>query len=187
MYTDIQCSQYHLSVCAKLLQLWATLCDHMDCSPVGSSVHGDSPGQNTGVGCHGLLQGIFPTQGRNHLLSLLHCQAGSLPLAPSGKLQQYHLLIDFSSVPVLTYICGLYFRPLFSSFDILSIQISMPHCLCFFGKFFHTVYFENTWAFLGPLLIHIKFKSHLSNYTPDTHTHTHTYSPVAIFIGNACI
>ena len=32
----------------------------------GSSVHGDSPGKNTRVGCHGLLQGIiFPTQGSN--------------------------------------------------------------------------------------------------------------------------
>ena len=28
-------------------------------------VHGDPPGKNTGVGCHGLLQGIFPTQGLN--------------------------------------------------------------------------------------------------------------------------
>ena len=46
-----------------------TLCDPMDCSPSGSSVHGDSPGKNTGVGCHFLLQGIFPTQGSNpHLL-----------------------------------------------------------------------------------------------------------------------
>ena len=26
---------------------------------------GDSPGKNTGVGCHFLLQGIFPTQGSN--------------------------------------------------------------------------------------------------------------------------
>ena len=30
-----------------------------DCSPPGSSVHGDSPGKNTGVGCHALPQGIF--------------------------------------------------------------------------------------------------------------------------------
>ena len=37
----------------------------LDCSPPGSSVHGDSPGKNTGVGCHFLLQGIFPTQGWN--------------------------------------------------------------------------------------------------------------------------
>ena len=42
----------------------------------------DSPGRNTGVGCHALLQGIFPTQGSNaHLLCLLHWQVDSLPLA----------------------------------------------------------------------------------------------------------
>ena len=34
----------------------------MDCNPPGSSVPGDSPGKNTGVGCHALLQGIFRTQ-----------------------------------------------------------------------------------------------------------------------------
>ena len=52
----------------------------------GSSVHGDSPGKNTGVGCHALLRGTFPTQGSNpHLLCLLHWQEGSLPLAPPGK------------------------------------------------------------------------------------------------------
>ena len=48
------------------------------------------------VGHHGLLQGIFPTQGLNlHLLCLLHWQAGSLPLAPPGKscLFQIDLLI----------------------------------------------------------------------------------------------
>ena len=32
----------------------------------------DSPGKNTGRGCHSLLQGIFPTQGSN--LDLLHCR-----------------------------------------------------------------------------------------------------------------
>ena len=44
----------------------------MDCSPPGSSVHRDSPGKNTGVGCQALLQGIFPTQGSNP--GLLHCR-----------------------------------------------------------------------------------------------------------------
>ena len=39
-----------------------TLYDPMDCSLPGSSVHGDSPGKNTGVGRHAFLQGIFPTQ-----------------------------------------------------------------------------------------------------------------------------
>ena len=48
------------------------LCDPMDCNPPGSSAHGDSPGKNTEVGCHALLQGIFPTQGLNP--GLLHCR-----------------------------------------------------------------------------------------------------------------
>ena len=53
-----------------------TLCNPVDCSPPGSSVHGDSPGKNTGVGCHvlqgteGLNPGIFPTQGSNPVVPL---------------------------------------------------------------------------------------------------------------------
>ena len=44
------------------------------------------PGKNPGVGCHFLLQGIFPTQGSSlYLLSLLHWQVGSLPLVPPGS------------------------------------------------------------------------------------------------------
>ena len=46
-------------------QACPTLCNFMDCSQPGSSVHGNSPGRNTGVGGHALLQGIFPTQGPN--------------------------------------------------------------------------------------------------------------------------
>ena len=46
----------------------------------------DSAGKNTGVGCHSLLQWIFPTQGLNPcLLCVLHWQAGSLPRMPPGK------------------------------------------------------------------------------------------------------
>ena len=48
--------------------------------------------KNTGVGCHALLQGIFPAQGSNpNLLCLLHWQAGSLPWVPPGKLQLSYL------------------------------------------------------------------------------------------------
>ena len=62
------------------------LCSPVDCSPAGSSVHGDSPGKNTGVGCHALLQGLFLTKGwKVHLLCLLQWQVGSLPQAPPGK------------------------------------------------------------------------------------------------------
>ena len=50
---------------SEVPQLCPTLQVCMDCSPPGSSVHGDSPGKNTGVGCHFLLQEIFSTQGSN--------------------------------------------------------------------------------------------------------------------------
>ena len=72
--------------CVLVAQSYLTLGDPRDCSPPGSSVLGDSPGKNTGVGCHALLQGIFLTQGSNTcLLGLMHWQTGSLPLAPPGK------------------------------------------------------------------------------------------------------
>ena len=53
-------------------QLCLTICNPMDCSPPGSSVHGDSPGKNTEVDCQLLLQGIYPTQGLNP--GLPHCR-----------------------------------------------------------------------------------------------------------------
>ena len=57
------------SMCCVVLclvaQLHPTLRNPADCNPPGSSVHGDSPGKNTGMGCHALLQRIFPTQGLN--------------------------------------------------------------------------------------------------------------------------
>ena len=43
----------------------------------------DSPGKNTGMCCHSLLQGIFPTQELNP--GLLHWLVDSLPLEPLGK------------------------------------------------------------------------------------------------------
>ena len=56
--------------CVCVAQLCPTLCDPMYCILPGSSVHGDSLGKKIGVGCHFLLQGIFPTQGSNP--GLLH-------------------------------------------------------------------------------------------------------------------
>ena len=76
---------------AKSLQLCLTLCNPMVHSPPGSSCPWNSPGKNTGVGCHALLQGIFPTQGLNLcLLHLLYWQAGSSPLAPPGTPKIWH-------------------------------------------------------------------------------------------------
>ena len=65
-----------------VIQSRLTLCDPMDCGLPGSSVHGDSPGKNTEMGCRALLQGIVPTQGLNPGLPL---QADSLPSESPGK------------------------------------------------------------------------------------------------------
>ena len=65
----------------------------MDCSPPGSSVHEDSPGKNTGAGCHTLLQGIFPSQGSNP--GLLHCR-------------QILYLLNYQGSPYI-YTCPLFF------------------------------------------------------------------------------
>ena len=66
-------------VLCLVAQLYPTLCDPMDCSLPGPSIHGDSPGKNTGVGYHALVQGIFPTQGSNpglpHCRQILYCQS----------------------------------------------------------------------------------------------------------------
>ena len=70
------------SFCVLLVtQSCRTLCDPMDYSLPGSSVHVGSPGKNTGVGCHAHPQGIFPTQGQP-IWSLPHCKQ---ILYPPGK------------------------------------------------------------------------------------------------------
>ena len=60
------------TVCVSVARSCPILCNPMNCSPPGSSVHGDSPGKKAGVGCHALLQGTFPTQGSTP--GLLHCR-----------------------------------------------------------------------------------------------------------------
>ena len=50
---------------SEVTQSCPTLCDPVDCRLPGSSLHGILHGKNTVVGCHFLLQGIFPTQGSN--------------------------------------------------------------------------------------------------------------------------
>ena len=52
------------SCCCLVVQLCPTLCNPTDCNMPGSAVW-NFLGKKTGVGCHFLLQGIFPTQGLN--------------------------------------------------------------------------------------------------------------------------
>ena len=58
-------------------------CSAMDCSLPGSSVYGILHGQNIGVDCHFLLQGIFPTHESN--LGPLHCRQILYQLSYEGS------------------------------------------------------------------------------------------------------
>ena len=60
-----------------------TLCDPMDCSIQGSSVHEIFQARVLQWGCHFLLQGIFPTQGLNP--GLLHCRQTLYLLSHQGS------------------------------------------------------------------------------------------------------
>ena len=70
IHTMCACSVMSDSLQPRILHLARFLCPW------------DSPAKNIGVGCHFLLQGIFPTQGLNpYLLLLLHWQGHSLSLS----------------------------------------------------------------------------------------------------------
>ena len=87
-----------LCACAKLLQSCLTLCDPLDCSPPGSSVHGILQARILELGGHALLQGIFPTHRLNlWLLGPLHWQVSSLWLETPGKSRVTYITL-FSSV-----------------------------------------------------------------------------------------
>ena len=71
---------------ASSLQSCPTLCNPVDCSPPDSSVHGILQARTLGVGCHALLQGIFPDPGielESPVAPAL--QADSLPLSHRGS------------------------------------------------------------------------------------------------------
>ena len=90
-----------LATCAVLClvaQWCPTLCEPMNCSTPDSSVHGDSPGKNTGVGCYVLLQRIFPTQRLNP--GFLHCRWILYHLSHQGSPSTYYIqmwIVDLNS------------------------------------------------------------------------------------------
>ena len=74
--------------CVLDAQLCPTLCNPMDYSPARLLSPWDFSGKNTGVGCHFLFQGIFPTQGSN--LSFLHCRQILYHLSHQGSPMKVH-------------------------------------------------------------------------------------------------
>ena len=88
----------------------------------------DSPGENTGVECLVLLQGIFWTQGlKLLLLSLLHWQAGSLSWAPPGKPFQAHTMIQTIQPHPISCLELCYFFPSQSGSYLNFFAPSSPH------------------------------------------------------------
>ena len=82
-YTLVTSPQLPLSVQPSAVLSRSVVSDSLDHSPPGSSVHGDSPGKSTRVGCHALLQGIFTTQGSNP--GLQHCRRILYHLSNQGN------------------------------------------------------------------------------------------------------
>ena len=73
-----------LKVKALVIQSYPTLCDPMDfMQPTRLLCPCNSPGKNTGVGCHCLLQGLFPSQGQNTVLR--QCRQTLYPLSHQDK------------------------------------------------------------------------------------------------------
>ena len=95
VYTHTHTHTYTCLVAQSCL----TLCNPMDCSLPGSSVHEYSPGKNTGMGCHALLQGIFPTPGIEPSSPAL--QVDSLPSEPPGKPNTCCCFLVTKSCPAL--------------------------------------------------------------------------------------
>ena len=84
---------YMIVLCAQLLSHVWLFVTPMDCSPPGSSVHGDSPGKNTGLGCHAFLQGIFLAQESNR--GLLHCKQILYQLSCQGSPHMWLLTVKW--------------------------------------------------------------------------------------------
>ena len=107
-------------VCVKLTELYPTLWGTMDCSLSGSCPQ-NSPGMNTGVGCHSLLQEIFLTQGSN--LDLRHCREILYPLSHQGSLTQ--LLFAILTPSATERVCEIASVRLFAPLGTVSHQASL--------------------------------------------------------------
>jgi len=137
-----------------LFMAGATVLGWCVCSNVSDSLqpHGLKParllwpwnflGKNTGVGCHFLLQGIFPTQGSNpHLPCLLHWQADSLPTILGRSLKYWQA--PRSSGELIKHATSLVWPP-----DILTHKwnpgihmcVSAPMVLMPSGSWYHTLH-----------------------------------------------
>ena len=130
----------------------------MNCKPPGSSVHGDSPGKNTGVGCHALLQGIFSTQELNPcLLCLLHCQMSSLPLVlpgnPPSLLTTCQIICRFTTI-LQRFTFKRSFSIKFYLGDVVAV-VQLLSCVQLFATPWTAARFTITWSLLKLMFIEL--------------------------------
>ena len=123
-----------LCVHAKLLHSCPTLCDPIDCSLPGPSVHGILQARILKLVAMPFSRGISWTQGLN--LHLLHWQASSSPLSLPGKMLVVYSFFLFPSLNLLLLINVTDFRfiltvslPLFSlAFAEILFLLLHGHC-----------------------------------------------------------
>ena len=114
--------------------------------------------QNTGVGCHALLQGVSPTQGLNPcLLCLLHWQVDSLSLVPPGKPQfsQFSRVQLFETPWTAAHQASLSITNFWSLLKLISIELVMTSVLSSVIPFSCLQYFQASGSFLRPNWTHI--------------------------------
>ena len=131
-------------VLCLVTQFCPTLCNQMGCSQPSSSVHGDSSGKNTGVGCYALLEGIFSTWGSN-------------PRLPCCRQILYHLSHQ-GSPKILEWVTYPFFRRAYDPgikpglLHCRQILYHLSHqgssvCVSFFKNSF--IYYWLSWVFLA--------------------------------------
>ena len=86
-------------------------CDHMDCSPSGSSVHGILQARILEWGCHALLQRIFPTQRWNPLLMSPALAGGFFTTSATWEALQWGLKLKKKKKKVEVWKLGIGLRP----------------------------------------------------------------------------
>ena len=137
-----------VSLFSSIVCLVAQSCPTLRPQAPGSSVHGDSPGKNTGVGCRSLLQGIFPTQGLNPCLHIA-CRFFTSRATTETRSRINHIKslkgyasqaaslvlfrVAFSELP-FKYVLGFYGRSLEKekAFEICLISVVMLNVYLFF-------------------------------------------------------
>ena len=139
-------------------QLGLTFCDPKDCSPPGSSVHGDSPGKNTGMGCHALLQGIFSTQGLNP--DFLHCRQILYWLSHQGSIHSMNAGVGSPSL----------LQGIFLTQELNQGLLQCRQILFFFFKFIYFNWRLTTLQYCGDFCHTLTWISHGCTCVPPSWT-----------------